>query len=307
MHTWVPALLAVAAAFLIAGGTVLRQRASTASGAIGPGWWLGAGIAVAGFGLQASALGLGPILLVQPLLVLAVLFALPMEAWADHRHPGRREWAWGGALVVCVVTFLAVARPEASHRRPDDLLIVTTVAVVVGFLLLCVFIAERSQAHYRSLFYGLAAGALFGISALLIKTVIFEFRRDFLGTFLRPELYLLIVVATAAVVAQQKGFGAGDLQTSFPAMNVMEPAVAMMLGIVLLGENLDVPVPVALLLGIILAVMVRAVVELARLSAVRSEQLIVQEPVLPPSGGQQAIVTERRSPVDGRESEADRA
>ena len=63
MHTWVPALLAVLAALMIAAGTVLRQRASRVNGAITPGWWAGAAIALCGFGLQASALGLGSILL----------------------------------------------------------------------------------------------------------------------------------------------------------------------------------------------------------------------------------------------------
>ena len=276
VHPWVPALLAIGAALLIAGGTVLRQRASTASGAIGQGthariWWIGAAIALAGFALQASALGLGSILLVQPLLVLAVLFALPLEAWADHRHPERIEWVWGAILVACVVTFLSIARPEPSLRRPDPFILVITVGVVIAFLVVCVVIAERSQAHYKSLFYGLAAGALFGITALLIKAVVYHLTHEGWRTLLHPDVYLLAVVATAAIVAQQKGFGAGDLQTSFPAMNVMEPAVAMALGIVLLGENLKVSVPVALLLGVILAMMVRAVVELAKRSAIRGE------------------------------------
>ncbi|SKZ27791.1 Uncharacterised protein [Mycobacteroides abscessus subsp. abscessus] len=55
-------------------------------------------------------------------------------------------------------------------------------------------------------------------------------------------------------------------------MNVMEPAVAMALGVVLLGENLKVSVPTALFLGIVLAAMVRSVVELAKSSAVRGEE-----------------------------------
>ena len=55
-------------------------------------------------------------------------------------------------------------------------------------------------------------------------------------------------------------------------MTVMEPAVAMVLGVLLLGENLKVSVPTAMFLGIVLAIMVRAVIELAKLSAVRGQQ-----------------------------------
>lgn len=270
METWVPAVLAVSAALLIAGGTVLRQRASAASGAITRAWWVGAVIAILGFGLQAAALGMGTILLVQPLVVLAVLFSLPLEAWADHRHPELREWAWGAVLVACVVTFLLVARPTSSLRRPDLTLIAVTVLSVIGVVLAFVVIAERSSSpHYRALFYGLTAGVLFGVSALLIKTVIYQAVHSPIGMFRHPEVYLLVVVVAGAIWAQQRGFGAGDLQTSFPAMVVMEPVVSMILGIVLLGENLKVSSATALFLGIILAVLARSVIELAKSSAIR--------------------------------------
>ncbi|MFT4125032.1 MAG: DMT family transporter [Gordonia sp. (in: high G+C Gram-positive bacteria)] len=269
MHSWLPALLAVLAAFLIAAGTVLRQRASRASGAITPSWWLGAIIALVGFAAQAVALALGSILLVQPLVVLAVLFALPLEAWADHRHPAPREWAWGAVLVVCVATFLLVARPEPSSRRVDEVAALATFAAIVAIVVGCVFVAERSSPHYRALFYGLVAGTLFGVSALLVKAVA-ELLIDHPARLLVvPAPYLFVIVAVGAVIAQQRGFGAGDLQTSFPAMSVTEPAVAMILGVVMLGENIKVAPPTALLLGLVLSVMIRAVIELAKESAVR--------------------------------------
>ncbi|GED98700.1 DMT family transporter [Gordonia crocea] len=272
MHTWLPALLAILAALLIALGTVIRQRESAESGAINAKWWIGALIAIFGFGAQAAALGLGPILLVQPLIVLAVLFSLPMEAWADDRHPRTYEWAWGLVLVACVGTFLVIAHPEQSTRRPD----VTTLAIattsVIAAVAVLVVLAERSRSsHYRALFYGLAAGVLFGVSALLVKSVIMHAMVSWRDVFTHGSLYVLLIVAPSAIVAQQRGFGAGDLQTSFPAMNVMEPAVAMALGMLVLGEEIKVSVKTALFLGIVLALMIRSVTELAKLAASRAD------------------------------------
>lgn len=269
MHTWLPALLAVGAAALIAAGTVLRQRASCEGGAITLVWCLGAGIALGGFGLQAAALGLGSILLVQPLVVLAVLFALPLEAWLDHRHPSRYEWAWGGVLVACVGIFLLIADPREVDRRPDHALIVATIAAIIALLIVLVVIAERSSDHNRALFYGLVAGTLFGIGALLIKTVVYVALHDPLNLYARPEVYLFVVVAIGGVVAQQRSFVAGELQTSFPAMTVMEPAVSMALGVTLLGEAVIVGWWQTTVMVIVLVVMVRAVITLATLSAVR--------------------------------------
>ncbi|MGB3304508.1 DMT family transporter [Gordonia sp. (in: high G+C Gram-positive bacteria)] len=273
MHTWAPILFAIAAAVLIAAGTVLRQRSSAASGAITPGWWLGAFIALMGFSLQATALALGSILVVQPLLVLAVLFALPMENWIDKRHLLKSEWLWGTALVVGVVLFLLLARPVSTDRRPDMLSMVITVTVLVVGIIGIVVAAERCQSgHLRALSYGLAAGALFGVSAPLVKAVAFRMI-DAPGTlFVHVELYLLLAVVLLAIIAQQRGFGAGDLQTSFPAMNVMEPAVAMALGVALLGENIYVTVPTAAFLCIVAVVAGIAVVKLAQDSARSSER-----------------------------------
>jgi drug/metabolite transporter (DMT)-like permease len=270
MHTIAPAMLAVVAACLIAIGTVLRQRASAVSGAITPGWWLGAGLAVTGFGVQATALGLGSILLVQPLLVLAVLFALPLEARFDHRRPTRTEWAWGGALTGCVALFLCLASPRSSESRPGQFVFVVTIVAVLLCLIGLVVAAESCTSHFRSLFYGLTAGAFFGISALLIKTVIGQSVDNLMRVGMHPEIYLLVVVVGAGIFAQQRGFGSGDLQTSFPAMTVMEPAVAMVLGIALLSERIYVTTWEAAVVGVALIVMVVAVIELARHSAIRA-------------------------------------
>ncbi|MEZ5210255.1 MULTISPECIES: DMT family transporter [unclassified Gordonia (in: high G+C Gram-positive bacteria)] len=272
MHSWVPALLAVLAAAMIATGTVLRQRASARNGSITKGWWLGAVVAIVGFGFQAWALGLGSILLVQPLVVLAVLFALPLEARVDHRKPSRMDWVWGGVLVAAVVLFLVIARPHPSDRRAAPTLLAVTVTVLVMVLIALVILAERCHnAHHRALCYGITAGALFGVAALLIKSVALHVIASPTEVFRHPDLYLLVVVAALAVVAQQRAFGAGDIQTSFPAMNVMEPAVSMALGVILLGENLKVGIGTVTLLILILLVAAVAVVKLAQHAAIRGD------------------------------------
>ncbi len=266
-------LLAVVAAILIAAGTVLRQRASASNGAITAGWWLGAAVALAGFGLQATALGLGSILVVQPLVVLAVLFALPMESWIDKRRMERSEWLWGLILVACVVSFLVLARPVSTDRRPNMLVMVITVGALMLGIVAIVINAERCRSpHFCALCYGLAAGALFGVSALLIKAVAIRLYYDPVSVFVHAEMYLLVVVVLLAIAAQQRGFGAGELQTSFPAMNVMEPLVAMVLGVALLGENIYVNAPTAVFLCVVAVVAAVAVVKLAQDSAASGQE-----------------------------------
>ena len=54
-------------------------------------------MAAVGFALQAAALGLGSVLLVQALLVTSLLFALPIHAYPRHRRLTRWEWMWAAA------------------------------------------------------------------------------------------------------------------------------------------------------------------------------------------------------------------
>ena len=269
MHTWFPAILAIIAAALIATGTVLRQRASLRDGRITAGWWVGAVIAIIGFSFQAWALGLGSILLVQPLIVLAVLFALPMEARVDHERPSRADWMWGAVLVGTVVTFLLVARPTPTDRKPStELLAITVTALIIGLIGLVVLAERVKNDHHRALCYGIAAGALFGIAAPLIKSTALHFMKSPTEVLLHPDVYLLAIVVVLAIVAQQRAFGAGDIQTSFPAMNVMEPAISMLLGVVLLGESLHVGVGTGVFLACLMALAMVAVAKLAQHSAV---------------------------------------
>jgi hypothetical protein len=119
----IAALLAVGAAFFIAIGDVIHQRSAhevtdepvshvdlflrlLRDGR----WWLGSVVAAIGFALQAAALGLGSVLLVQALLVTSLLFALPINARLSHRRVTR--WVDMGAL-------LARGRGDRDRRQSD--------------------------------------------------------------------------------------------------------------------------------------------------------------------------------------------
>src|ERR1700761_8244418 len=103
-HHAVAIVAALLAAFWAALGIVVRQRAAQdvpADKAMSASmakslfsdrlWWAGIAAAVAGFVFQAVALAHGSLLLVQPLLVSSLLFALPMSARLTHQRIGRDE------------------------------------------------------------------------------------------------------------------------------------------------------------------------------------------------------------------------
>lgn len=76
-------------------------------------WWLGSLAAVASFTLQAIALTMGSVVLVQSLQATALLFALLIDARLTHHRCTPREWMWAVLLAgaVAVIVMSATRRP----------------------------------------------------------------------------------------------------------------------------------------------------------------------------------------------------
>ncbi len=280
-------LLALLAALFLAIGIVVRQRATVdvpAEHGVSsvmvltlirrPLWWAGTAAAVAGYVFQALALANGSLLLVQPILVSALLFALPMSARLAHRSVTRGEWAWALLLTLALAVFVVLAktRPgdyEASLPSSALVALVCTAAVTA-----CVIVAVRTAGWKRAVLLAVAVGVLFGVVAVLTKLVMHLLVHEGLRYVLTtPVLYLLVVLGIVAVILQQSSFHAGSLQTSVPTMLVLEPVIAVMLGAVVLGEHLTVNGLQAVALTVAIAAMAAATIALGRDEGAYEEEL----------------------------------
>jgi drug/metabolite transporter (DMT)-like permease len=280
-------VLALLSAAFLAIGIVARQRATMDVPAeLGvsplmiqtlirrPLWWAGTSSAIAGYVFQALALANGSLLLVQPILTSALLFALPLSARLAHRRVSRGEWAWAMLLTAALAVFvvLAKARPgnyEASLSTSAVVAVVCTAAVLA-----CVIVATRIIGWRRAVLLAVAVGVLFGVVAVLTKLVMHVLTHDGPRAVLTtPVLYLLALLGVVAMLLQQSAFHAGSLQTSVPTMLVLEPVVAVMLGAVVLGEHLDVGRWEAVALAVSTLAMAAATIALGRDEGAYEEQL----------------------------------
>ena len=81
------------------------------------------------------------------------------------------------------------------------------------------------------------------------------------------ETYALVLVSIGGTLLQQSAFQAGELTASLPTMIVGEPLVAVLIGVLVLREELRADGPEWVLIGVLVAVMGAATVALARSSA----------------------------------------
>ncbi len=282
----IAALLALGAAFFIAVGDVIHQRSAHDVTDENVGhlelftrllrdrdWWLGSVIAAVGFGLQAAALGLGSVLLVQALLVTSLLFALPLNARANHRAVSGAQWAWAALLAAAVAVIVTVGNPTPGHSRAALEVWTGVVAVLGPGLVLCVvgarMLAGRPAA---AVLLGVVSGALWGVFAVLTKGVVDRLGQGVWTVLTGPEIYAWAAVGVAATAWQQSSFRAGSLAASLPTMTVTEPVVGSVLGVLVLGEALRPGDRGWALLVVAIAAMVMATVALARGEATHADR-----------------------------------
>lgn len=277
----IAALCALGAAVFIAVGDVIHQRSAhdVTDESVGylqlftrllrdKRWWLGSLVSALGFGLQAAALGLGSVLMVQALLVTSLLFALPISARSAGRRVSRAQWMWAALLAAAVAVIVTVGNPTPGHSRAALEVWTVVIAVLGPALVLCVVGAHALAGRpAAAVLLGLVSGSLWGVFAVLTKGVVERLGYGLWALAATPELYVWALVGVAATAWQQSSFRAGSLTAALPTMTVAEPVVASVLGVLVLGEALRPGDDGWVLLFAAVVVMIVATVALARSQA----------------------------------------
>ncbi len=286
-------LLALGAAIAYAAASVLQQREAEADsgsadgGAVGGGirlvlrlarrplWLAGLGADAVGYGFQALALGVGELLVVQPVLTSGILFALPAGAWWAGRRLGRADFVWACVLAVGLTAFLLLAGTDGGRDFASTEAWLVCAAVATPLLALCTLAGTRSRGTRRAVLLAFTTGALFGITAALTKAAVVLVDRHGFGALAHWEPYALVVLGALGFVVNQRAFQAGSLTSSLPTLTVVEPIVAAVIGVTMLHET--VPTEGALEWAAVVVSVVAMVVATVVLSRSAAQQDMIHE------------------------------
>ena len=123
------AFLALVAAICFALAATLQQRGqftlaragAAVQGVAGlfrlvtvPVWLLGTLILLVGYATQGVALGRGRLVVVQPLMVTTIVWALPLGYWLTSQHVALRQVLGAGVVVVGLAMFVLVGDPDTG-------------------------------------------------------------------------------------------------------------------------------------------------------------------------------------------------
>jgi drug/metabolite transporter (DMT)-like permease len=283
----IAALLALAAALCVAIGDVMQQRAT--HGIVDQSlalrqqfaklfrnrrWVVGVLILVVSIALQAAALNRGSVLLVQALLVLSLLFAIPFSAKLEQRSVTSREWIWAIVLTTAVTVIVTVGNPQAGRANASFETWAAVVAVLGPLLVGCLVAARIWGGALAAVLFALVSGTLWGVFAVLTKGAVHRLAEGGWAVFRCPELYAWILVALGGFLWEQSAFRAGALTASMPTLQVSQPVVAALLGVVVLDESLNTGRAGAVALIVAAMVVTIATVQLARVDAVATGERI---------------------------------
>jgi drug/metabolite transporter (DMT)-like permease len=245
-------LLACAAAAVFAAGSSLQHRAasgvprahaSPTSLALKlmrrPSWLLGIVLSGCAFVLHIAALRNGSLTLIQPVVVSTIVFAVFMRAALDRRLPPRKEIAWAIATWAGLALFIAMLqnhmRPHAPHPHMAGIFVVTGVLLTV----VAVACAHRARrAAFRGFLLASAGGILYGLTAGLIKVVIFQASEGPVAVLQHWSLWTMLAVGVNALLLSQRAYHAARLSITMPILNIADVLVAIAFGVMVFGERI---------------------------------------------------------------------
>jgi drug/metabolite transporter (DMT)-like permease len=203
-------------------------------------WLLSTMGSVVGFGLQGLALGTGPIVLVQPLLVTGVLFAALTGFLLSHRPV---DWPLMGSLVLTaagLAVFLLFARPTQGTDTVSLRHVLPLAAGLFVVLIACITLVVHTRGLARSLALALSAGIVYGVTAAVAKVTIGAFGSGgFMAGLTHWSLWALVVLGPLGFLLNQNAFHEGELVSPpLAVITVTDPLVGIGIGVLWLGESI---------------------------------------------------------------------
>jgi len=245
----------------VTGGLNARQLSLLLSR---PSWVFGTlmlGLAIA---FQLTSLAFAPLIVVQPLGAVALVITAVLNARVSRVKLNRASvvaiamCVGGVGLFVTVAAFTAVDKPVTDRNLVTILLVLGT--VLLAFAAAFFFLRRR----FKAVFYIIGAGVLYGFVATLAKVIINRIQNGNFEWLTLVCLLGLLLAAGLGAYFVQNAYSSGPPDLVIAGLTVVDPLIAVGIGIVVLGEASQAPAWAAVLFVIAGAVAIWGVFLLAK-------------------------------------------
>ncbi|MEU8123847.1 DMT family transporter [Spirillospora sp. NPDC049024] len=203
-----------------------------------PLWLGGVGALIAAFLLQAAALSMAGLALVQPLLAAELPFTMIIIAWLPPRGLRRVPWAGVAALTAGLAGFLVAAAPSGGKGVPGTGEWIVATAATVGCAAVLVTVAWPMRGPFRGVLLGVTTSLGFALTAAFMRTATRAFSDGVAAVVTSWELYAMAAAGVTSLFLLQNALQSGTLVAVQPALTVTDPVASILLGVGLFGEHL---------------------------------------------------------------------
>jgi hypothetical protein len=282
---WAVSVLSLTAAFVFALSSSLKHVSAgnlPDAQTMGPGrlarfaratmshplWLAGIACDALALTLQAWALHIGALAVVQPLLATSLVFAVILRQLHAHHHLTRREIGWTIVLSAALGGFLTLA--TAGNTSVAGGAVDRTPAILsggVGLVLAatCVELGRRHRhAGRTAALLGVAVGVIYAATAAVLKAVTDIIARHPGNIFISWQPYVLVILGGGGLLLNQLAFQAGPIIASLPATATVDPLLSIVVGLSVYDEHIRSGPGPGTALATMLLVLGVAAIQLAR-------------------------------------------
>jgi len=229
-----------------------------------PSWLLGTlllGLAIA---FQLTSLFLAPLIVVQPLGAVALVITALVNARVSKMRLDRPTIRSIGLCVGGIAVFVTIAAFVARERPIDDRQLLTVLIILGGVLVLAALLFVLFRARMRSIVYIVGAGVLYGFVATLAKVVINRIVSENFEWLTVLCVVALLAAAGLGAYFVQSAYASGPPDLVIAGLTVIDPLVAVSIGIIVLGEASEAPAFAVIAFAVAGAVAIYGVFQLAK-------------------------------------------
>lgn len=204
-----------------------------------PLWAAGMVAIVVGFLLQAAALRIGTVSLVQLLLVLELPFTLILGSVVLGGTLRAREWTAIAGMTAGLALLLYTLAPRGGDPYSTGLTVWIVASTLTVAMIAALFaLGHRCHGAKKAALFGVATGMSSGLVAVLVKAVLAAAAGGGIaGVFTTWWTYLLVLTVSIGFFLLQSALQAGRLVASQPGITLANPLVAATWGVGIFGEQ----------------------------------------------------------------------
>ncbi len=211
-----------------------------------PVWFAGILAVIAGFLLQAAALAVGELSVVEPILVFELPLALVLASRAFHSPMHTREWASALGMTVGLAVVLYCLAPSQGNAQVGAWFVwpagiganLVVVAAAVQWGRRAPDAVDGRGSGRRAAAFGVAAGSQFGLTAALMKGAMNHYEQGIAAVFTSWQLYAMVASGVLAMFLLQSAMHAGRLLAAQPGLTLSDPLVSVLWGVLAFGEHI---------------------------------------------------------------------